>query len=193
MDVPMPQLSHHLHRLRRTGLVRSRRLGRSVLHELADSGLQLLLPLLDRLTTGCAGARRARQHAGRQARVLLAPRRAARRWPVPGAADRHAIDADTMRSCAWERTPRRSRRSASTSRGSSPDAGASPSSASTPPSTQATWRERSATASRAASKLAAGSHDQPMTRRRSNPWWRRTTELPLDGRVGCSPATVDAG
>lgn len=54
--VPMPQLSNHLRRLRDAGLVRTRRSGRSVLYELADPGLESLLPLLDRLTARVAPA-----------------------------------------------------------------------------------------------------------------------------------------
>jgi DNA-binding transcriptional ArsR family regulator len=50
LEVPMPQLSNHLRRLRDAGLVRTERSGRSVLYELADPGLESLLPLLDRLT-----------------------------------------------------------------------------------------------------------------------------------------------
>ena len=56
LEVPMPQLSNHLRRLRLAGLVRSQRLGRSVQYELADPGLHALLPLLDRLTARVAPA-----------------------------------------------------------------------------------------------------------------------------------------
>jgi DNA-binding transcriptional ArsR family regulator len=56
LEVPMPQLSNHLRRLRMAGLVTSRRLGRSVQYELADPGLHALLPLLDRLTARVAPA-----------------------------------------------------------------------------------------------------------------------------------------
>jgi DNA-binding transcriptional ArsR family regulator len=50
LDVPLPQLSNHLRRLREARLVRARRSGRHAVYELADPGLQRLLPLLDRLT-----------------------------------------------------------------------------------------------------------------------------------------------
>lgn len=50
LEVPLPQLSNHLRRLRESGLVRARRSGRQAVYELADPGLQLLLPLLDRIT-----------------------------------------------------------------------------------------------------------------------------------------------
>jgi DNA-binding transcriptional ArsR family regulator len=50
LRVPMPQLSNHLRRLREAGLVRVQRTGRHAIYELADDGLQALLPLLDRLT-----------------------------------------------------------------------------------------------------------------------------------------------
>jgi DNA-binding transcriptional ArsR family regulator len=48
--VPLPQLSNHLRRLRDAGLVRVRRSGRHAVYELADPGLQALLPALDRVT-----------------------------------------------------------------------------------------------------------------------------------------------
>src|SRR3954470_10759838 len=50
LAVTMPQLSNHLRRLRDAGLVRVQRTGRHAVYELADEGLQTLLPLLDRLT-----------------------------------------------------------------------------------------------------------------------------------------------
>src|SRR3954468_12674508 len=50
LRVPMPQLSNHLRRLRESGLVRVERTGRHAVYELADPGLQAMLPLLDRLT-----------------------------------------------------------------------------------------------------------------------------------------------
>jgi DNA-binding transcriptional ArsR family regulator len=50
LDVPMPQLSNHLRRLREAGLVAVERSGRQAVYELADPGLELLLPLLDRIT-----------------------------------------------------------------------------------------------------------------------------------------------
>jgi DNA-binding transcriptional ArsR family regulator len=49
LQVPLPQLSNHLRRLREAGLVRVERAGRQAVYELADPGLELLLPLLDRL------------------------------------------------------------------------------------------------------------------------------------------------
>lgn len=49
LGAPMPELSNHLRRLREAGLVRVRRDGRHAVYELADSGVELLLPLLDRL------------------------------------------------------------------------------------------------------------------------------------------------
>src|SRR3954451_11831795 len=48
--VSLPQLSNHLRRLREAGLVRVERTGRRAVYELADPGLETLLPLLDRLT-----------------------------------------------------------------------------------------------------------------------------------------------
>jgi DNA-binding transcriptional ArsR family regulator len=50
LQVPLPQLSNHLRRLREAGLVRAQRSGRQAVYELADPGLPLLLPLLDRIT-----------------------------------------------------------------------------------------------------------------------------------------------
>jgi DNA-binding transcriptional ArsR family regulator len=50
LDVPLPQLSNHLKRLRDAGLVTARRSGRQATYELADPGLEALLPLLDRIT-----------------------------------------------------------------------------------------------------------------------------------------------
>lgn len=50
LRVPLPQLSNHLRRLREAGLVRVERSGRQAVYELADPGLELLLPLLDRIT-----------------------------------------------------------------------------------------------------------------------------------------------
>ncbi|HEY6707322.1 MAG TPA: metalloregulator ArsR/SmtB family transcription factor [Actinomycetota bacterium] len=50
LGVPLPQLSNHLRRLRESGLVRVERSGRQAVYRLADPGLQLLLPLLDRIT-----------------------------------------------------------------------------------------------------------------------------------------------
>jgi DNA-binding transcriptional ArsR family regulator len=49
-QVPLPQLSNHLRRLRTAGLVRVRREGRHGIYELTDPGLEALTPLLDRLT-----------------------------------------------------------------------------------------------------------------------------------------------
>jgi DNA-binding transcriptional ArsR family regulator len=48
--VTLPHLSNHLRRLRDAGLVRVRRSGRHAVYELADPGLQALLPVLDRVT-----------------------------------------------------------------------------------------------------------------------------------------------
>lgn len=50
LGVPLPQLSNHLRRLRDAGLVAVRRSGRHAIYELADPGLQQLLPLLDSIT-----------------------------------------------------------------------------------------------------------------------------------------------
>jgi DNA-binding transcriptional ArsR family regulator len=50
LDVPLPQLSNHLKRLREAGLVTVRRSGRQAIYELADPGLEALLPMLDRIT-----------------------------------------------------------------------------------------------------------------------------------------------
>jgi DNA-binding transcriptional ArsR family regulator len=50
LRVSLPQLSNHLRRLREAGLVRVERSGRHAVYELADPGVELLLPLLDRLT-----------------------------------------------------------------------------------------------------------------------------------------------
>ena len=50
LEVPLPQLSNHLRRLRESGLVRVERRGRQGVYRLADPGLELLLPLLDRIT-----------------------------------------------------------------------------------------------------------------------------------------------
>jgi DNA-binding transcriptional ArsR family regulator len=48
--VPLPQLSNHLRRLRRAGMVSAQRSGRQITYELADPGLELLTPLLDSIT-----------------------------------------------------------------------------------------------------------------------------------------------
>jgi DNA-binding transcriptional ArsR family regulator len=50
LEVPLPQLSNHLRRLREHGLVTAERRGRQAVYRLADPGLELLLPLLDRIT-----------------------------------------------------------------------------------------------------------------------------------------------
>ncbi|HJS92816.1 MAG TPA: metalloregulator ArsR/SmtB family transcription factor [Solirubrobacteraceae bacterium] len=50
LSVSLPQLSNHLRRLRDAGLVSVRRSGRQAVYELADPGLQQLLPLLDSIT-----------------------------------------------------------------------------------------------------------------------------------------------
>jgi DNA-binding transcriptional ArsR family regulator len=62
LGVTLPQLSNHLRRLREAGLVRVERSGRHAVYELADPGLERLLPLLDRITgrvTARGGAPRA--------------------------------------------------------------------------------------------------------------------------------------
>jgi DNA-binding transcriptional ArsR family regulator len=50
LGVPLPQLSNHLRRLREQDLVVVERCGRQAVYRLADPGLELLLPLLDRIT-----------------------------------------------------------------------------------------------------------------------------------------------
>lgn len=50
LDVAMPQLSNHLRRLREAHLVSVKREGRHAIYELSDPGLEVLLPLLDRIT-----------------------------------------------------------------------------------------------------------------------------------------------
>src|SRR5581483_572060 len=50
LGVSLPHLSNHLRRLRDAGLVSARRSGRQAIYELADPGLQQLLPLLDSIT-----------------------------------------------------------------------------------------------------------------------------------------------
>src|SRR4051812_26428703 len=50
LGIPLPQLSNHLKRLREARLVRVERSGRHAVYELADPGLEALLPLLDRIT-----------------------------------------------------------------------------------------------------------------------------------------------
>jgi DNA-binding transcriptional ArsR family regulator len=50
LQVTLPLLSNHLRRLRQAGLVRVERTGRQAVYQLADPGLELLLPLLDRIT-----------------------------------------------------------------------------------------------------------------------------------------------
>jgi DNA-binding transcriptional ArsR family regulator len=77
LDVPLPQLSNHLRRLRDAGLVTVRREGRHAIYELADPGLRSLLAALDEATgrsatpalppeTGFARARTCYDHlAGR--------------------------------------------------------------------------------------------------------------------------------
>jgi DNA-binding transcriptional ArsR family regulator len=50
LGVTLPHLSNHLRRLRDAGLVSVERSGRHAVYELADPGLEALLPLLDRVT-----------------------------------------------------------------------------------------------------------------------------------------------
>jgi DNA-binding transcriptional ArsR family regulator len=50
LDVPLPQLSNHLRRLRDAGLVTAERSGRQATYSLTDPGFEVLLPLLDRIT-----------------------------------------------------------------------------------------------------------------------------------------------
>jgi DNA-binding transcriptional ArsR family regulator len=50
LNVPLPQLSNHLRRLRDARLVSVERSGRQAIYALADPGLQQLLPLLDSIT-----------------------------------------------------------------------------------------------------------------------------------------------
>ena len=50
LGVSLTALSNHLKRLRDAGLLTATASGRHVIYELADDGLQSLLPLLDRLT-----------------------------------------------------------------------------------------------------------------------------------------------
>jgi DNA-binding transcriptional ArsR family regulator len=50
LGVAMPELSNHLRRLRAAGLVRAERDGRHAVYELAGREVDVLLPLLDRLT-----------------------------------------------------------------------------------------------------------------------------------------------
>jgi DNA-binding transcriptional ArsR family regulator len=50
LEVPLPQLSNHLRRLRDAGLVSAERSGRQAVYELADPDVLAVLPLLDRLT-----------------------------------------------------------------------------------------------------------------------------------------------
>jgi DNA-binding transcriptional ArsR family regulator len=57
LDVPLPQLSNHLRRLRDAGLVRTTRKGRHVTYELADRGLPILVGAIDRLTGRVAAPR----------------------------------------------------------------------------------------------------------------------------------------
>ena len=50
LDVQLPQLSNHLRKLREAGLVSVERNGRQATYDLADPGVEVLLPLLDRIT-----------------------------------------------------------------------------------------------------------------------------------------------
>jgi DNA-binding transcriptional ArsR family regulator len=50
LEVSLPQLSNHLRRLRKAQLVRVTRTGRHAVYQLSDPGLEVLLPLLDRIT-----------------------------------------------------------------------------------------------------------------------------------------------
>ena len=50
LDVQLPQLSNHLRKLRDAGLVSVERNGRQATYDLADPGVEVLLPLLDRIT-----------------------------------------------------------------------------------------------------------------------------------------------
>ena len=53
--VPMPQLSNHLRRLREAGVVRVERTGRQAVYEVADPGVEALIPMLDSITGRIAG------------------------------------------------------------------------------------------------------------------------------------------
>jgi DNA-binding transcriptional ArsR family regulator len=54
LGATMPELSNHLRRLRAAGLVRAGREGRHAIYELAGPEIDVLLPLLDRLTAPAA-------------------------------------------------------------------------------------------------------------------------------------------
>jgi DNA-binding transcriptional ArsR family regulator len=56
LRVSMSQLSNHLRRLREAGLVRVERNGRQGVYEIADPGLELLIPMLDSITGRVAKA-----------------------------------------------------------------------------------------------------------------------------------------
>ncbi len=69
LDVALPQLSNHLRRLREAGLVRVERTGRHGVYALADPGLELLLPLLDRITGRVAASTGERASVGGRSRT----------------------------------------------------------------------------------------------------------------------------
>jgi DNA-binding transcriptional ArsR family regulator len=50
LEVSLPLLSNHLKRLRKAKLIRVTRTGLHAIYELSDPGLEVLLPLLDRIT-----------------------------------------------------------------------------------------------------------------------------------------------
>src|SRR3954451_13269543 len=56
LHVSLPQLSNHLRKLRDAKLVTVQRKGRQAIYELADPGLEALMPLLDGLTGRIAPA-----------------------------------------------------------------------------------------------------------------------------------------
>ena len=56
LHTPMPELSNHLRRLREAQLVKVSREGRQAVYALGDTGVERLLPLLDRLVTPAAPA-----------------------------------------------------------------------------------------------------------------------------------------
>ena len=56
LDLPMTTLSNHLRRLRDARLITATPRGRHVIYALSDPGIELLLPLLDRLTGRLAPA-----------------------------------------------------------------------------------------------------------------------------------------
>ena len=186
LDVPLPQLSNHLRRLREAGLVTVERSGRQATYALADPGLEVLLPLLDRITGRVAAPTAGRRPTSpsRTCYDHLGGRHRRRRSTARCASATRCATAPDGTVELGPAAPRRSPPSASTSPRSSPAAGGSRSSASTPPSARRTSPARSADALAAALDRAQGWIEREPG--------GRTIRLTRGGREGAGRAHLSA-